>query len=72
MGIDVTPDRFVDEAVRRRLDVVVPEIKGLYLTGQDSLLCGVTLAQLAGVITAFRMEGFFASMKILFSAILLT
>jgi hypothetical protein len=72
VGIDVTPDRFVDAAVRRRLDVVVPEIEGLYLTGQDTLLCGVTLAQLAGVIAAFRMEGFVSSLKILLSAILLT
>lgn len=45
VGIDVTPDRFAASAVRDALDPVVTEIEGLYLTGQDTLLCGVTLAQ---------------------------
>jgi hypothetical protein len=41
------------------------------MTGQDVAICGVTLCQLAGVITAFRMEGFFAAVKILGQSILL-
>ena len=45
VGIDVTPARFVDGAVRDALDPVVTDIDGLFLTGQDTLLCGVTLAQ---------------------------
>ena len=45
VGIDVTPGRFVDSKVRAALDVVVNDINGLYLTGQDTLICGVTLAQ---------------------------
>lgn len=64
VGIDVTPERFVDPAVRRRLDPVT-EIPGLYLTGQDTVTCGVTLAQISGVITAFRMEGFCAAVSVL-------
>lgn len=45
VGIDVTPQRFVDKDIRNLLDPVVPTIKGLFLTGQDTLICGVTLAQ---------------------------
>lgn len=45
VGIDVTPARFVDRKVREALDPVVTDINGLFLTGQDTLLCGVTLAQ---------------------------
>lgn len=70
VGLDVTPQRFVDKEIRTLLDPVT-NIPGLYLTGQDTLLCGVTLCQLAGVITAMRMEGFLASMKILLYSILL-
>ncbi len=45
MGIDVTPNRFIDSDVREALDPVVDCVKGLFLTGQDTLICGVTLAQ---------------------------
>lgn len=44
VGIDVTPKRFVDPVVRRRLDCVT-DIPGLYLTGQDTVVVGVTLSQ---------------------------
>ena len=70
VGLDVTPERFCDPEVRRRLDPVT-DIPGLYLTGQDTALCGVTLCQLTGVITALRMEGFLAAVKILAQSILL-
>lgn len=70
VGMDVTPQRFVDPFVRDSLDMA-SRLPGLYLTGQDSSICGVTLCQLAGVITAFRMTGFFAACKIIASSILL-
>jgi hypothetical protein len=44
VGIDVTPQRFVDPLIRERLDPVT-DIPGLYMTGQDTVLCGVTLCQ---------------------------
>ena len=70
VGIDVTPQRFTDPSVRDLLDVKSP-IPGLFLTGQDTVLCGVTLCQLAGVITAFRMSGLWSAAKILATSILL-
>lgn len=68
VGIDVTPKRFTDSSVRRQLDCVT-DIAGLYMTGQDTLICGVTLCQLAGVITALRMEGVGAALRILWQSI---
>ncbi len=44
VGIDVTPKRFTDPVVLRQLDVVTP-INNLFMTGQDTVLCGVTLCQ---------------------------
>jgi hypothetical protein len=44
VGIDVTPKRFTDQTVLRQLDVVTP-IPNLFMTGQDTVLCGVTLCQ---------------------------
>lgn len=69
VGIDVTPKRFIDPVIRDHLDPVT-KCPDLYLTGQDIVLCGATLCQLAGVITAFRMEGFWSSLKILKEAII--
>lgn len=69
VGIDITPKRFVDPIIRDHLDPVT-RCPGLYLTGQDIILCGVTLCQLAGVITALRMEGLCASLRILKEAII--
>jgi phytoene dehydrogenase-like protein len=70
VGLDVTPDRFCTPVVRRLLDPVTP-VPGFYLTGQDTSVCGVTLCQIAGVTTAFRMEGFCAAAQILGQSILL-
>lgn len=89
MGIDVTPERFTNPTILQQLDVATP-IPNLFMTGQDTVLCGVTLCQvrcfrgfwyalccphvsiardvyiqLAGVITAFRMEGFCAAVNII-------
>lgn len=69
MGLDVTPERFTDAEIRRRLDCVT-DIPGLYLTGQDTSVIGVTLAQLSGVTTAFRMTGLYSAVKIVLAAVL--
>lgn len=56
IGLDVTPSRFTDEGDMRRLDMRT-SVRGLWLTGQDTLMAGQPLAQLAGVITALRIAG---------------
>ena len=68
VGLDVIPERFISPQARQRLDVVT-SIKGLYLTGQDTGIIGVTLAQLSGVTTAFRISGFISSTWILLQSI---
>jgi phytoene dehydrogenase-like protein len=45
VGLDVTPKRFVDAELRDLLDPVSSPVKGLYMTGQDTMLGGVTLCQ---------------------------
>uniref|UniRef100_A0A0G4HEK9 Amine oxidase domain-containing protein n=1 Tax=Chromera velia CCMP2878 TaxID=1169474 RepID=A0A0G4HEK9_9ALVE len=70
VGLDVTPERFCDPQVRDILDPV-SKIPGLFMTGQDTLLCGVTLAQMSGVVTAFRMSGFLPSLKIVLQSLFL-
>ncbi len=44
VGLDVTPDRFTGAVCLENLDPVT-KLPGLYLTGQDIGICGVTLAQ---------------------------
>jgi hypothetical protein len=56
--------------VRQTLDPVT-SLPGFYLTGQDTVCCGVTLCQISGVITAIRMEGMMAGLKILLQSIML-
>ena len=70
VGLDVSPQRFCDPFIRRALDPVT-DLPGLYLTGQDTAVVGVTLAQITGVITALRIEGIFAAVKILAQSIIL-
>jgi hypothetical protein len=53
VGIDVTPKRFTDQTVLRQLDVVTP-IPNLFMTGQDTVLCGVTLCQVTEFSAEFR------------------
>lgn len=55
-GLDLTPERFTDWNIQQHLDASTP-IQGLWLSGQDILICGQPLAQLAGIITASRMLG---------------
>eukprot|EP00298_Acanthocystis_sp_HF-20_P007536 c17106_g1_i1.p1 GENE.c17106_g1_i1~~c17106_g1_i1.p1 ORF type:complete len:596 (+),score=260.84 c17106_g1_i1:73-1860(+) len=67
VGLDQTPLRF-SQPVQQYLDISSP-ISGLWMTGQDVLICGVTLAQLAGVITACRIMGFKNSVKLFLQSI---
>ncbi len=46
-GMDHTPERFAQSWVKPRTP-----IKGLFLTGQDILFCGVASAMMSGVMTA--------------------
>merc|ERR1719356_470789 len=48
--------RFTDYGVMRLLDMRTP-VPGLWVTGQDALMCGVPLAQAAGLLTAIRIAG---------------
>ena len=40
IGLDVTADRFVDAEEVSRLDARVKSVGGLWVAGQDSLMCG--------------------------------
>ena len=62
IGLDVTPPRFYDEETERLLDMKTP-IEGLWLTGEDALLCGQPLAQLSGILTSWRIVGLFGSIR---------
>src|SRR6185437_7446915 len=48
VGLDHVPSRFTDWPIVERLQMKT-EIGGLYLTGQDSLLCGQPIVLLAGL-----------------------
>mmetsp|Transcript_7348 Transcript_7348/g.11549 ORF Transcript_7348/g.11549 Transcript_7348/m.11549 type:complete len:451 (+) Transcript_7348:232-1584(+) len=63
IGLDVNAEngpsnccRFTNMDTMKLLDMKTP-VKGLWMTGQDTLCCGVPLAQAAGLITAFRIAG---------------
>lgn len=62
IGLDVTPARFSDDKTEDLLDMQSP-IPGLWLTGEDTLLCGQPCAQLAGLLTAFRIGGLGSTMQ---------
>jgi len=65
IGLDVTPQRFADEVTADLLDMKTP-VEGVWLTGEDALLCGQPLAQLSGVLTAWRISGLTGSLRFLF------
>mmetsp|Transcript_42543 Transcript_42543/g.133317 ORF Transcript_42543/g.133317 Transcript_42543/m.133317 type:complete len:615 (-) Transcript_42543:439-2283(-) len=69
VGLDQTGKRYADPEVVDILDPVTP-VKNLFLTGQDTFLCGVTLAQITGVVTAFKMVGFSQSFKAVAQSVL--
>lgn len=48
--------RFTSFRVMRLLDMRT-RVPGLWMTGQDTLMCGVPLAQAAGLLTALRVAG---------------
>ena len=51
-GLDHTPERFNQDWLKPKT-----EIKGLWLTGQDVLSCGVVGAMMSGVLTAVAVAG---------------
>lgn len=51
-GLDHDPERFEQDWLRPSTD-----IKGLWLTGQDVLSCGVVGAMISGLMTAISIEG---------------
>lgn len=60
IGLDVNANdsacRFTSMETMELLDMKTP-VKGLWMTGQDTLLVGVPLAQAAGLMTALRIAG---------------
>ncbi len=56
VGLDQSPERFADWDVVKHLDQRTP-IKGLWMTGQDTVTCGQPIVQAAGLISAFRIAG---------------
>ena len=61
-GLNSAPARYTDDEIAEALDMKSP-IEGLWLTGQDTLLCGQPLVQIAGIITALRVCGLFAACR---------
>ena len=57
VGLDVTPQRFVDPDEFRELAALHPRVPNLWRAGQDYLMCGQVLAAASGIITALRMRG---------------
>lgn len=64
VGLEPTPERYSgDGDLLEKLDIVTP-IPKLYMTGQDTLICGVVLAQASGIISAMRIIGFVDTVKL--------
>eukprot|EP01060_Flectonema_neradi_P000726 TRINITY_DN10451_c2_g5_i1.p1 TRINITY_DN10451_c2_g5~~TRINITY_DN10451_c2_g5_i1.p1 ORF type:complete len:624 (+),score=131.35 TRINITY_DN10451_c2_g5_i1:71-1873(+) len=70
VGLDINPDRFFKPDISKYLDPVTL-VPNLFLTGHDVVLPGVVMAQIAGVITAFRMTGFLQSTRFVLQSVLL-
>eukprot|EP01104_Vermistella_antarctica_P001344 TRINITY_DN11397_c0_g1_i1.p1 TRINITY_DN11397_c0_g1~~TRINITY_DN11397_c0_g1_i1.p1 ORF type:complete len:601 (-),score=148.88 TRINITY_DN11397_c0_g1_i1:101-1903(-) len=69
IGLAPTPQRFEIAMQTQHFDTVT-NIPGLYQTGQDILIMGVPLAQLAGAVTALRLTGFKNGAKYMLQQIL--
>ncbi len=70
VGLDVTPNRFIDDKILDLTDCNKNHIvKGLWLTGQDFLICGIPICQAAVIITGLRFAGFRKSMVFVFKAV---
>eukprot|EP01059_Diplonema_ambulator_P014093 TRINITY_DN2491_c0_g1_i1.p1 TRINITY_DN2491_c0_g1~~TRINITY_DN2491_c0_g1_i1.p1 ORF type:complete len:616 (+),score=247.16 TRINITY_DN2491_c0_g1_i1:49-1848(+) len=70
VGLEISSDRFFKPEVARELDPVT-RIPNLYLTGTDIVLPGVCMAQIAGVVTTFRICGFMQSVRFILQSVLL-
>mmetsp|Transcript_11996 Transcript_11996/g.33803 ORF Transcript_11996/g.33803 Transcript_11996/m.33803 type:complete len:615 (+) Transcript_11996:109-1953(+) len=57
VGLSPCPIRYSDPVVMKRLDIITP-VKNLYMTGQDTFVCGQPCVQLAGLIAGLRILGF--------------
>jgi len=68
-GLDMVPKRFVDMDIQEALETR-SRIPGLWLTGQDTLLLGIPLVQLSGMITAFRISGFIKTVRLILTNML--
>jgi hypothetical protein len=71
IGLDVCAgphSRFTSLSTMKLLDMKTP-VDGLWMTGQDTLLVGVPLAQAAGLMTALRIAGPLASIKFLLKSL---
>ena len=63
VGLDPAPERYGgDWKIMSQLDSISP-VRGLALTGQDTLICGVIMAQVSGLATAIRLLGPIAGAK---------
>jgi all-trans-retinol 13,14-reductase len=62
IGLELNPERFCDEHTEDLLDMQTP-VEGLWLTGEDSLLCGQPLAQLSGLLTSWRIVGLAGTLR---------
>lgn len=69
IGLDVTPERFVDGDEIAELDMKHPRVRNLWRAGQDYLMCGQVLAACAGIICALRMLGPLATTRFVFRSI---
>ena len=65
----MTPGRFVDANEVRQLDMRSRKVRGLWLAGQDSLMCGQVIAAGAGIVCALRILGPVAMMRFAIRAV---
>eukprot|EP00658_Telonema_sp_P-2_P055991 TRINITY_DN44497_c0_g1_i2.p1 TRINITY_DN44497_c0_g1~~TRINITY_DN44497_c0_g1_i2.p1 ORF type:complete len:482 (+),score=90.59 TRINITY_DN44497_c0_g1_i2:238-1683(+) len=66
-GLDSAPARFTDDEIGAQLGQETC-VEGLWMTGQDTLICGQPLVQMSGVITALRVMGPIYTTRFLFNA----
>jgi len=62
IGLDHHPARYTDREVIKQLNMRT-KVPDLWITGQDTFICGVPLAQIAGIITAMRILGWGTSLN---------
>jgi len=67
-GMDHSPSRFTNKELMAELDMQ-SKLPGLWLSGQDTLICGLPLVQIAGLITALRMSSTKENLGYLFNSL---